>query len=425
MIRCMKPVLYDVVVIGGGPAGMMAAGRAAELGARVLLLEKNESLGKKLRITGGGRCNMTNAEFDVRVLLKKYKAAEQFLYSPFSQFGVEDTLSFFHTRGLQTKVENENRVFPITDSAESVWEVLIKYIEKGQVTVRSHSTVKEVSAENGKITGLVLANQQRITAHSYILATGGLSHQETGSTGDGFRMAQELGHKIESPDVSLVPIVIRDKWIRALSGVSLDEVRVSIVQNKKVLQKKNGRVLITHLGLSGPTILNMSSAVRDALRYDKVYIVLNLFPNENIGSLDKKITELIHSSPNKLFRNMLGDILLTRVAEVLCEKVQIPLDIECHSVTKEMRRKVVELLLGIELEVLGLQGADKAIVSSGGVQLSEVDTKTMKSKRIENLYIVGDMLHVDRPSGGYSLQLCWTTGFVAGTDAAIHRASKA
>ena len=425
MIRCMKSVLYDVVVIGGGPAGMMAAGRAAELGARVLLLEKNESLGKKLRITGGGRCNMTNAEFDVRLLLKKYKAAEQFLYSPFSQFGVKDTLTFFHTRGLETKVENENRVFPITDSAESVWEVLIKYIEKGRVVVRSHSVVKEVSADGGRITSLLLANQQQITASSYILATGGVSHQETGSTGDGFRMAKDLGHRIENPDVSLVPIVIRDKWIRTLSGVALDDIRVSIVQNNKVLQKKNGRVLITHLGLSGPTILNMSSAVRDALRYDKVSIVLNLFPNENIGSLDRKLTELMHNSPNKLFRNLLGDVLLARVAEVVCEHLQILGDIECHSVTKDTRRKLVQFLLGVELEVLGLQGTDKAIVSSGGVNLSEIDTKTMKSRLIDNLYIVGDMLHIDRPSGGYSLQLCWTTGFVAGTDAATRTSQRA
>lgn len=414
----MKSVLYDVVVIGGGPAGMMAAGRAAELGARVLLLEKNESLGKKLRITGGGRCNMTNAEFDTRVLLKKYKEAEKFLYSPFSQFGVQDTLTFFHSRGLQTKVENEKRVFPITDSAESVWEVLIRYIESGGVVVRCHSSIKEVEASNNTITGILLANGQHITGNAYILATGGLSHQETGSTGDGFKIAHKLGHKIENPDVSLVPIVIRDKWIRALSGVSLDDIRVSVVQNKKALHKKNGRVLITHLGLSGPTILNMSSSVRDALKYDKVYIVLSLFPSENIGSLDKKLTELMHSSPNKLFRNLLGEILLTRVGEVICEHLQISSDIECHSVTKETRRKLVEFLLGIELEVLGLQGTDKAIVSSGGVHLSEVDTKTMKSRLVNNLYIVGDMLHIDRPSGGYSLQLCWTTGFVAGTDAA-------
>ncbi len=447
-----KSPLWDLVVIGGGPSGMMAAGRAAELGAKVLILEKNESLGKKLLITGGGRCNVTNSEFDTRTLLAKFKDGGKFLFSPFSQYGVKETLDFFHLHSMPTKVENEKRTFPVSNNAASVLEVLEKYIASGHVTIRSNTEVKgfvldykSVQITGKKIAGVHIKGVQIkggeiIYSKKFVLATGGKSRPETGSTGDGFVWAKKLGHTVIEPSVSLVPLKIKESTfvpsIKDLAGVSLQNVKITILQNG-VRQNKpvKGKILFTHVGISGPTVLNLSKDVGELLKYGEVFVSIDVLPSIDQATLDAKLNTLFRTEINKKLKNCLGMIgdmgssdeksdaqisksptLPTALIKAIIEISGVPGDTPAHSITKEDRRKILAVLKGLTLQVSGLLGTDKAIVTSGGVILTEIDPRTMQSRIHSNLYLVGDMLHIDRPSGGYSLQLCWTTGYVAGSD---------
>ncbi len=408
---------WDVVVIGGGPAGMMTAGRAGSLGKKVLLIEKNESLGKKLLITGGGRCNVTNAEQELRVLLSKFKDSDKFLFSAFSQFGIKDTLEFFNSRGMETKVEANNRVFPISNKAESVWNVLLQYLKTNNVVVQSNCTVTGFEKNGEKITNIVLKDKQKIYAKSFVLSTGGKSHPETGSTGDGFKWLSELGHKVTEPTASLVPISVDDAWVKTLQGVSLENVKITVLQNEVKQEVKKGKILFTHFGLSGPTILNLSGEVGELLKYGDVFLSLDALPDLDYGQLNLRLQDIFKEKSNKKFKNTLDSLLPFALAPVLVALSGIDGDKPSHSITREERLHLVHVLKDLRVKVTGLLGEDKAIVTSGGVSLEEVNFKTMSSKLYSNLYLVGDILNIDRPSGGYSLQLCWTTGFVAGTSA--------
>ncbi len=405
---------YDVIVIGGGPAGMMAAGTAAARGLRVLLLEKNSHLGKKLLITGGGRCNVTNAEPDLRTLLTHYQDSAKFLFSTFAQFDNTDTLEFFNTRGMPTKIEANHRAFPVSDTAQSVCDVLEAYLKAGHVTIRSNAEVTEVTHTDSTITGIILQDGSVLSATSYIIATGGKSRPDTGSTGDGFRWLAGIGHTINEPDPSLVPIALQEPWVKDLAGLTLADIKVSLWQNNERVLHKLGRVLFTHVGLSGPTILNLSKAVGELLDYGPVQIKLDLFPALDEGALDDAVVELFQTHQNKLLRNALGELIPASLVPVLLALIETTPELACHSVTREERKRLVTTLQALTVTVTGLLGVDKAIVTSGGVALTEVNTKTMQSRRFPNLYLVGDILNIDRPSGGYSLQLCWSTGFVAG-----------
>lgn len=408
--------IWDVAVIGGGPAGMMSAGRAAELGSSVILIEKNEKLGKKLLITGGGRCNMTNNELDIRKFLEKFKDSSKFLFSTFSQWSVKETLDFFHNRGLETKLEENGRVFPADDKAASVFAVLTKYLEQGGVTVKTGNHVVEIiKNKENKIESVRLANGDMVYAKSFILATGGKSRPETGSTGDGFVWLKNLGHKVIPPNPSLVPIAIKDSWVKALSGVVLPMVKITVLQNNKKQVSKKGRILFTHFGLSGPTILNMSKDIGESLKYGDVYISLDLFPAFGYDNLNNKLQDLFKDQSNKKIKNAFDLMVqLKSIHEIIFKLAKIDPETFCHSITREERLVLIKVLKDIPMQVSGLLGVDKAIVTSGGVSLEEVDWKTMRSRLFSNLYFVGDILDIDRPSGGYSLQLCWTTGKVAG-----------
>lgn len=412
---------YDVIVIGGGPAGMMAAGRAAEQGARVLLLEKNSTLGKKLLITGGGRSNVTNAEFDPHLFLAKFKDAAKFLYSPLSQFGVEDTLHFFADHGMPTKTEAEKRVFPVSDSAQSVWDVLVRYMQAGKVTVKTGSEVAGLELANGNISGVKLKNGERLEARAYILATGGKSHPETGSTGEGFRWLRKIGHSVREPKPSLVPLRIREVWVRRLSGLSFVDAKLSVFRNGKKQESRRGKILFTHFGLSGPLALNMSRSISESLPYGTVTVSVDLRPETNIGELDAELQTLFETEKNKQLKNSLGGFAPAVLIPNLIQLAAINPEKPVHSVSRAERLALVRHMKGLILTVTGLLGADKAIVTSGGVSLAEVDFKYMRSRLYPNLYLVGDVLDIDRPSGGYSLQLCWTTGYVAGTAASENK----
>lgn len=405
---------WDVVVIGGGPAGMMAAGRAAERGAKVFLIEKNQSLGKKLLITGGGRCNVTNAEPDTRKFLSKFKESGDFLFSAFSQWNVSETLDFFHSHKMETKIEAEQRVFPLSNKAESVWDVMTSYVNHPNIKILSSSPVSELIHETGKVIGVRLKNKKEIFARSVILATGGTSHPETGSTGDGFAWLRNLGHEVVMPTAALVPVAVKEDWVRRVAGLALPKVKLVILQNGVKQEVSTGKVLFTHVGLSGPAILNLSATVGELLKYGEVVISIDLLPELDYSMLNHKLQEIFKEQDKRKFKNCLSAILPASLAPVIVSLSEIDPDKQCNAVTREERVRLIKLLKHLNLSVSGLLSEDKAITTSGGVSLSEVDFKTMRSKLFPNLYLVGDILNINRPSGGYSLQLCWTSGFVAG-----------
>jgi predicted Rossmann fold flavoprotein len=418
----MKEEVWDVAVVGGGAAGMMAAGRAAEGGARVVLVEKNPTLGKKLLITGGGRCNLTNAELNVRKFLSHFntrgRSADQFLFSPFSRHGVAESLAFFNGRGLETKEEARGRVFPITNNAESVWEMLKHYMDEGGVHVLSGTPVVNVVAEGNTISYVTLANDQRIYAKAFIFSTGGLSRPDTGSTGDGFKWLRALGHTVVSPDPSLVPLTLRDTWATALAGTTLPNISIAVLDDGKKVVKQSGGLLFTHQGISGPAALNLSKDVGERLAYGPVPLSLDLLPQVSLEGLDGKLLELIADKSNRKLKNILGTLIPSALVPTILQRAKIDQDIPANSVTRESRIALGGVIKNIPFTVKGRLGFEKAIIASGGVDLTEIDTKTMRSRIISNLYIIGDLLNIDRPSGGYSLQLCWTTGVVAGAAAA-------
>jgi hypothetical protein len=410
--------LWDVIVVGGGPAGMMAAGTAAEKGARVLLIERNDALGRKILMTGGGRCNVTNSEFDNRKLLEKFKENGKFLFSAFSQWSVKETLDFFHSRGMETKVENELRTFPVSDSAQTVLDVLEVYMRKNKVSLLPSSRVVEIVREEGKITGVKLENKKIIRGRSVIIATGGISRPETGSTGDGYLWLKNIGHTIIEPIPSLVPIALKDRWVKKLAGVSLTDIKITVLQNNEKKSVVKGKILFTHVGVSGPTILNMSKGIGELLKNGEVFLSLDLLPAEDYGTLNAKLQKLFEEHNKKQFQNVLSDIIPSAMIPVVMRLSGIKPEVQCNGVTREERLALINLLKAVPMQVDRLLGIEKAIVSSGGVVLEEVDFRTMQSRLFPNLYLAGDILNIDRPSGGYSLQLCWTTGFVAGSSAA-------
>ena len=418
-------IIWDIIVVGGGPAGMMAACRAAERAdqekrpVKILILEKNETLGKKLLITGGGRCNVTNAEFDNRTLLEKFKGSDKFLFSAFAQYSVRETLDFFHSRNMPTKIENEKRVFPKSDSAQSVWNVLVESLGKSGVNVRSKAEVIDlVTEEKGLLESVRLKTGEIIHGKNFILATGGKSHPETGSTGQGFAWLSKLGHTVSEPKAALVPVETSDPWIKKLSGFSLPQAKITLFQNgQKVPGKqavKKGKVLFTHFGLSGPAVLNMSAEIGELLKYGELTLSLDLLPTHDYATLNEALQKLFAKQSNKKFKNALDELIPSPLIQVIIEQSKISPDIFCHSVTREERLSLVKILKDLPIHPTGLLGADKAIITSGGVALKEVDFRAMRSRLIPNLYLIGDILDIDRPSGGYSLQLCWTTGWVAG-----------
>ncbi len=411
---------YDVIVIGGGASGMMAAATAAKRGKRVLILEKNSRCGAKLSITGGGRCNITNAEYDMHTLLANYGEAQPFLYSAFSQFGVLDTFEFFTSRGLQLVVQDRNRVFPVTERATDVANVMEQSIRDTRVEVHFNTRVEKILQNaTGEISG-VQTNNGVYAADAYILATGGASHPETGSTGDGFGYLRDLGHTVRAPTPTIVPLGVTEKWIELLSGQSLLDAKVYFASNGKRIFNKRGPVLFTHFGLSGPTILNSAYRVSELLHGGFVDITIDMYPALDIGGYEKYLLELFDQNKNKTLKTIIREVLQIGNAEIwqkMFMKIGIEselLETKVHSITREQRKILVNLVKSFPLTVNRLMDFDRAVVADGGVVLSEIDMRTMQSKLHKNLYITGDLLHINRPSGGFSLQLCWTTGYVAG-----------
>jgi predicted flavoprotein YhiN len=471
-----------VCVVGAGPAGMIAAGRAAELGAQVILLERNRALGRKLLITGGGRCNVTNAVADRHVLVSRYGANASALHSVFARFAPDDMRSLLHRLGLDTVEEAEGRVFPATQKAVSVRDALVRYMESGPVSVRTDARVRRLVTSAGRADGggnvargagrdgaaggggggyvawgaggggegaaggdgggnrsgegaagaagggnvargrhvvaVELASGDRIEADRFIVATGGVSRPETGSTGDGFDWLRELGASVRYPEPSLVPIRVVERWPLSLQGLAVGEARLSVFLDGARQFTATGKLLFTHFGMSGPVVLNLSQRINELAQGGPVTIAIDPLPDEDNGSVDRRLQAILAESPKKLLGNVLGRLVPARLASVVLELAGVDPATRCSELPRERRRAVVDAVKALPVTFDGLLGADRAVVSSGGVSPRDVDFTTMTLVSIPNLAVVGDMLDFERQSGGYSLQLCWSTGWVAGSSAA-------
>lgn len=412
-----KEKIFDVAVVGAGPSGMMAAGRAGELGAKVVLIEKNEKAGKKLLLTGKGRCNITNAEFNLRKLVENYGENGKFLFHAFSVFGPKEVIDFFEKLGLKTKKERGKRVFPLNDKSIDVLKALIFYLKKNKVSTIYNLKVLRVEHKNQKIKKLILKNKE-ILAKNYIFCTGGKSYPLTGSTGDGLKWTKDLGHSIEELSPVLVPIKTKEKWTKELSGLSLKNIEIKVFQKGEKELKEFGECLFTHFGLSGPIILSLSKKIGELLKRGEVKLFLDLKPALPFEKLDKRVQRDFQKYPNKMFKNSLRELLPQKLILPIVKLSNIDGEKEVNGITREERHSLVKLLKNLEITVKELLGWEEAIVTKGGVSLKEIDDKTMKSKIINNLFFGGEIIDIDGPSGGFNLQNCWSTGFLAGENAA-------
>ena len=405
---------YDGIVIGGGPAGMFAAITAAEQGSKVLLLEKNDRLGKKLLITGKGRCNVTN-NCSAQEVLQNVPRNGRFLFSAMNAFPPEKIMAFFEDNGCPLKTERGNRVFPVSDRSQSVLECLRNAMRKVGVTVRTES-VKRILAEDGRCRGVQTQNAS-YESDWVILATGGVSYPATGSTGDGYRMAQELGHSVVTPEGSLVPLETLGRDCPDMQGLSLRNVGVKLLNDKgKVLYKDFGELLFTHFGVSGPTVLSASAHMKG----EGCKLVIDLKPALDEGKLNDRILRDLEQYQNRTMENALTDLLPRSMIPVVLRKLNIDPALQANSLKKQQRRAIVELLKAFSVEIKGKRPVAEAIITSGGVKTAQIDPKTMGSKLVSGLYFAGEIIDCDAYTGGFNLQIAWATAYAAATAVKNH-----
>lgn len=401
-------MIYDGIVIGGGPAGMFAAIIAAQQGNRVLLLEANDRLGKKLLITGKGRCNVTN-NCTSQEVLQNIPRNGRFLYSAMDAFSPERIMSFFEENGCPLKTERGNRVFPVSDRAVSVLDCLKAQLHQNGVTVRTEKVCKILS-DAGAVTGVV-TDKQHYDANWVILATGGVSYPTTGSTGDGYAMAQAFGHTLIPPEGSLVPLEAEGTDCQDMQGLSLRNVGVKLLSGKgKLLYKDFGELLFTHFGVSGPTVLSASAH----LKGENCCLQIDLKPALDEGKLNDRLLRDLEQYKNRTMENALTDLLPRSMIPVVLRKLGIPADLQANSLKKEQRRGLIALLKAFPVEISGKRPVAEAIITSGGIKVSEIDPKTMQSKLVKGLYFAGEIIDCDGYTGGFNLQIAWATAYAAG-----------
>lgn len=402
---------YDAIVIGGGPAGMFAAITAAMQGSRVLLLERNERLGKKLLITGKGRCNVTN-HCSAREVLENTPRNGRFLFSAMEHCPPEKIYAFFEDNGCPLKIERGNRVFPVSDRSQSVLDCLIKQLRKHQVVVQT-GRVTEILTEGNGVSG-VRTKEQVYQADSVILATGGLSYPATGSTGDGYLLAKALGHTVVTPEGSLVPLETAGTDCQDMQGLSLRNVAVKLLDKKgKILYKDFGELLFTHFGISGPTALSASAH----LKGEECRLLVDLKPALEPQKLQERILRDLEQYRNRSMENALTDLLPRSMIPVVLRKLNIPGELQANSLKKEQRRGLVELLKAFPVDITGKRPVAEAIITSGGIKVSEIDPKTMESKLVPGLFFAGEIIDCDAYTGGFNLQIAWATAYAAGINA--------
>ena len=404
--------MSKVLVIGGGAAGMMAAYAAGMCGHEVTLLEQNEKLGKKIYITGKGRCNFTNAS-PLEEIMQAVVSNPKFLYSAFYTFSNDAVMDFFENQGMPYKIERGNRAFPVSDHASDVIRALERAMKEQNVRIRLHTQVRELLIEDDKATGVLLTNGDKIMADSLILATGGLSYPTTGSTGDGHTMAKNSGHKIVTPRPALVPLTTKEEYILRMQGLSLKNVSLKIKDEKRVIYDAFGEMLFTHFGVSGPLVLSASSVLsRHFPREYQAYIDLKPALSEEV--LNERLLREFSERPNQHIKAVFQQLLPAKMIPVMIELSQISMDKPVNAITKEERRRLVGLFKAFPFTITGTRGFKEAIITQGGVSVKDIDPATMESKRIKDLYLVGELLDLDALTGGYNLQIAWSTGYLAG-----------
>ena len=400
----------DLAVIGGGPAGMMCAITAAECGLRVTLLEPNQKLGRKLRITGKGRCNITN-NCDVREFMANIPGDGRFLYSAVNRFGMKEVMAFFEQRGLPLKTERGNRVFPVSDNANDVAGLLTRLSEKSGICIL-HTPAKEILTSNGEVIGVVTGEGQ-LGCRAAAVCTGGLSYPLTGSTGAGYRFAETLGHTVTPRRPSLVPLVSNDPWCAEMQGFALKNVTLSAYEDDKLIFRELGEMLFTHFGVSGPLVLSASAKMRHI--GEKHYrLEIDLKPGLDEKKLDARILRDFEKYANKEFKNALGELAGRTMIPVLVRLSGIPEDTKVNAITREQRQRLLRLFKAFPVAVDGARPIDEAIVTAGGVSTKEINPRTMESKLVRGLYFAGEVLDLDAYTGGFNLQIAWSTGYVAG-----------
>ena len=423
--------MSKVIVVGGGPAGMMAALAASECGHEVLLLEKNEKLGKKLYITGKGRCNITNSG-DMEELFAAVTTNSKFLYSSFYGYDNQQVMDFFEKEGLAIKVERGNRVFPVSDHSSDVINTLQRALKRAGVDVKLYTEVSRILCEerlNAEeldkkephqiVTGVELKSglvdgKKMVSADSVIIATGGFSYQATGSTGDGYRFAREAGHTVTDIYPSLVPFNCKETYVKEMQGLALKNVTVRIYDGKKKLYEDFGEMLFTHFGVSGPLLLSASAVIAPKFTCKELQMTIDLKPALDEEQLDKRILKDFEEAKNKQFKNSIGKLFPTKMIPVILEVSGIDPDKKVNEITKEERNAFVKLIKAFPVTLTGLRDFKEAIITRGGVKVSEVNPSTMESKKVKNLYFCGEVLDLDALTGGYNLQIAWSTGHLAG-----------
>ena len=409
-----------IAVVGGGPAGMMAAYAAAS-SAEVTLFEKNEKLGKKLFLTGKGRCNITNAcpaeEFLTHVVTNP-----RFLYSTFSQFNNEDMIEYLEKIGLPVKTERGQRVFPQSDRSSDVIQALKRECEKGRVKIYYHTEVKELlfNEEKDQCVGVLLSDGRKMEGDSVILACGGFSYASTGSDGAGYILAKQAGHKIKSIEPSLVPFEMKENWCKELMGLTLKNVMVRIKTKKKTIYEGFGEFLFTHFGVSGPLVLTASTCLgkyQKELEAGELKLFLDLKASLTPEQLDKRFLREFDTYRNKNISNVMERLLPKKMIPVFLDTAQIPEDKKIRDISKKERRRMIELMKNFEMHISGVRGFNEAIVTRGGVNVKEINPATMESKKVKHLFFAGEIMDLDAVTGGYNLQIAWTTGYAAGKNA--------
>ncbi len=406
--------MFDVIVIGAGPAGMMAGGRSAELGKSTLLLEKTDSSGKKLLLSGNTRCNITNNLENVEDFISTFSESGKFLRNAFAAFFNKDLLRFFRKRGLDFKVEPSGKVFPITDKADDVLRVLVKYVKDSRCGILYRKEVSGI-VKKADIFEITTKDNSIYSAKKVILATGGLSYPQTGSTGFGFHIAKTFGHTVIKPRPGLTGIILKNNFLKEWQGVSFEDAGISVYADDKLIHKAGGEMIFTHFGISGPVILHMSRIVYDALDSGKkVFLSVDFKPNLNHHELELAFREELKNNPSRKITNSLKEFIPSRLVKRFLEAIQLDPDKLLTHVSKEEIKTILENLKGFRLKVETVKPIQEAMVTCGGVSVKEIDPKTMESKIVKGLYFAGELIDVDGKTGGYNLQAAFSTGWAAG-----------
>jgi len=407
--------MFDVIVIGAGPGGMMAAGRSAEQGNKTLLLEKTDSSGKKLLLSGNSRCNITNSCEAIEDFINNFSESGKFLRNAFSVFFNKDLLRFFRKRGLDFKVENNGKIFPITDRAEDVLRILVKYMKDSGCQILYRKEVSDIVKE-GEAFEITAKDNSIYSAKKIILATGGLSYPDTGSTGFGFHIAKKLGHTVIKPKPGLTGVILKNNFLKEWQGVSFEDVCVSVYTDDKLIHKDCGEMIFTHFGISGPVIFHMSSIIYEALDSGKkVFLSIDFKPDMKHHELEMLFHEEFENNPAKKISNALKEFVPARLVKRILEAVRLDKDKKLNQVSKEERRRILERLKGFRMTVESVRPIQEAMVTCGGVSVKEIDPKTMESKIVKGLYFAGEVINIDGRTGGYNLQAAFSTGWIAGS----------